>query len=98
MPAFCQFSDWTKLLPASGLLKTFAGAVFSTSKNTYGHVGIVIDVQGDTIIVQEGNYGPQQWNYPSFIKHGIGECYTNAGWRTSIYNVNSLNAVYANPK
>ena len=78
--------------------KPKAGAVFSTSKNTYGHVGIVIDVQGDTIIVQEGNYGPQQWNYPSFIKHGIGECYTNAGWRTSIYNVNSLNAVYANPK
>lgn len=78
--------------------KPKAGAVFSTGNNTYGHVGIVIDVDGDTIIVQEGNYGPQNWNYPNFINHGINNCYTDSGWRTSTYNVNKLNAIYANPK
>ena len=78
--------------------KPKAGAVFSTKTGTYGHVGIVIDVQGNMIVVQEGNYGPQNWNYPTFIKHGHGTCKTNSGWRTSMYSVNTLNAIYANPK
>lgn len=35
------------------------GSVFSTSGPTqYGHVGIVVDVRGDILVIEEGNYMP----------------------------------------
>lgn len=35
------------------------GAVFSTSgPSQYGHVGIVVDVRGDMLVIEEGNYSP----------------------------------------
>ncbi|GJM59223.1 hypothetical protein EROP_29160 [Erysipelotrichaceae bacterium OPF54] len=35
------------------------GSIFSSGGNaTYGHVGIVIDVRGDLLVIEEGNYDP----------------------------------------
>lgn len=75
------------------------GAVFS-SRNTgsdCGHVGIVLDVDGDNITIAEGNWVPE-WNYPPNIKMGTT---TTNGWRKATVTsakLASRDTIYANPK
>lgn len=76
--------------------KPEVGAIYSFTTGPYGHVGIVVAVNGNQLTLEDGNFDGQPWNYP-WPQGGS----THRGWKKWTVDMSwmtSHGAIYANPK
>ena len=57
--SFGNANNWAAAAEADGIPVSdipIVGTIAQTSRGTYGHVGLVLDVQGDQVLIAEQNY------------------------------------------